>query len=163
MKKFYLILSAVFLLCVFACGGGSSHSSGYGSGVVNYDEIEIYPSDASGDHSDYPDRAIDGNEETYCNVYDPIFSGDLAVEFAGEDNGAIKEQEFWALLHGNGGDVTIKEIGGTVLGTVNPPVKGWYCFRSDSTDWALGIRFVCDGGEQLMVYDVYKIITYEVW
>lgn len=164
MKNIITILFAALLM--FACSGGGSHSNGSSDGgatTIDYEDIEIYPINATGYFEGCSKYAYDGNEDTYSNVYHPVFKSHLKVEFPCDDYGTIKEQEFWALLHGNGHDVTVRESGtdGETLGTVNPPNKGWFKFISTDPDWCKGIWFCCDGGEQIMVFEVYKIVTYE--
>lgn len=160
MKNIFAIIAAALL--VFACGGGSSHTQTTGSGVtIDYEDMEVYPVAARGCFADHPERAYDGNEQSYANVYHPTFKSRLKVEFPCDGYGVIKEQEFWALLHGNGHEITVREEDGTALGTVNPPEKGWFCFRTQNSDWTGGVKFFCPGGGQLMVFEVYKIVTYE--
>jgi hypothetical protein len=82
------------------------------------------------------------------------------IKFPSTSYGTIVKQEFWALLHGNGNDITVSEGDGTGLGTVNPPSKGWFRFNSSDTGWAEGIRFYCPAGTQCQVFEVYKTVTY---
>jgi len=163
MKNLLLVIVISFL--IFACGGGSSHSVIANNGdditVIDYEDIEIYPINTTGHFEGCAKCSYDRNEQTYSNVYHPVFRSYLKVEFPCDDYGDIKEQEFWVLLHGNGRDVKIRESDGAVLGIINPSGKGWYKFVSTVSDWCQGIWFCCDGGEQIMVYEVYKIVTYK--
>jgi len=164
MKQFCAIIFFVFVLMwLTACGGGSSHSGSaeQGAGAVDYEEIDVYPAGFSEYFADRPSSAYDGNEQTCANVYHPTFDSYIKFIFPDKDLGNIKDQEFWALLHGNGRPVDVYLGNGEFMGTVSPPSRGWFRFSTNSANWTENIRFACDAGEQLMIYDLYKIVTYE--
>jgi len=127
--------------------------------TTNYNTQEINPSGQSNLRTTNPTYAYDGNSETRANVYNASLDSWLRVLFPSTSYGTIIKQEFWALLYGNGYDITVRDTTGN-LGTVNPPSKSWFRFNSNGTAWYEWIQFSCSGGEQCMVYEVYKVVTY---
>jgi hypothetical protein len=128
--------------------------------TTNYNTQDINPNGNTSSNTANPTYSYDGNPETYANMYHASLSSYHKVQFPSTSYGTIIKQEFWALLNGNGNDITVNELDGTSLGTVNPPSKSWFRFQSSDTGWSEGIWFAGSGGEQLMIYEVYKVVTY---